>query len=72
MTAQDDFKRELQALLSKYNVEVQVEENTSGYTVYPEGVNFFSYAEYDHIRGEEIRGAIDFTLGTWFSSSSFS
>lgn len=60
-----EFKGKLFALLREYDVEMQVEEESSGYSSMATGVNFFSYAEYDRENGDLIRESIDFTVGTW-------
>jgi hypothetical protein len=64
MTRQDEFKQELFALFRKYKVEMHVIENVYNYWNYVDGVNFFSYTQYDE-DGNEIAAMIDLTLGTW-------
>ncbi len=59
-----EFKAKLFALLREYDVEMQVEENTSGYSSEATGVNFFAYTQYDD-DGKVKRETIDFTIGTW-------
>lgn len=64
MTRQEQFKQELFALLRKYDVEMSVEEDTSGYSFVATGVNFFGYAKWDE-NHNEVAETINLTLGTW-------
>jgi len=59
-----EFKDKLFALLREYDVEMHVEEDTSGYATVVEGINFFSYTKYGS-DGEIERESIDFTIGAW-------
>jgi len=58
----EQFKAELFALLRKYDVEMEVQEDTSGYQSYATGVNFFSYTQYDD-DGNVTRDCIDVNVG---------
>lgn len=62
MTRQDGFKAELFALLRKYDVEMTVEEDTSGWDSVVTGVNFFGYAKFDE-GGNLVADSINLTLG---------
>ena len=59
-----EFKDKLFALLREYDVEMSVEEDTSGYQSVVTGINFFSYTKY---RGDGTieRESVDFTIGAW-------
>lgn len=55
------FEKELEEFLIKWGVEVDVEENTEGSWSYVEGINFFSYDEYNY-KGQVERFGVDLTL----------
>lgn len=64
MTRQEQFKEEFFALLRKYKVEMEVEEETHNYATYASGIHFFSYTQWDE-EGNIVGDCIDFKTGTW-------
>jgi hypothetical protein len=64
MTRQEAFKQELFALLRKYDVEMQVEEETRGYSSQVLGVSFYSPSKWNS-DCELVQECIDFQIGSW-------
>lgn len=69
MTRQDEFKDKLFALLREYQVEMSVVESDSGYGLCVDGIEFFSYTQYDQ-NGDVIAESIDFMIGVWENGNS--
>lgn len=61
MSRQDQFKEELFALLRKYSVEMEVEEDSY---LRATGIRFWSYTQFDKV-GDVIGDRIDLNVGTW-------
>ena len=68
MTRQEQFKTELAALLQKYQVEMEVQEESMGYSTYATGISFYSPTKYADA-GNIIADSINFSVGRWVDGS---